>query len=117
MDVGEKKTMLRAAQLKDHYKNKLTVASIQDHNTAIKSRGGDRNEHKPYKVSSALSLPYLSSISCAFGTCISAETGRQPSSDKKGLIVIAALAPPHCPALYVAISEGLNENKLDPKWF
>ena len=24
---------------------------------------------------------------------------------------------PHCPALYVAISEGLYENKLDPKWF
>ena len=32
------------------------------------------------------------------GTCIIAETGRHPSSDKNVLIPTAARIPPHCPA-------------------
>src|SRR5690606_4329314 len=60
-------------------------------------------------------LPSAPSTSCALGIWIIAETGRQPSSERKARMPTAARTPPHCPAEYVTIALGLYENNELPK--
>lgn len=76
-----------------------------------------RSVYDSQRSSSWMTLPSSSKMFPAFGIWIMAETGRHPSSDKIGRNECAARLPPHCPALYVTIADGLKPKVEDPKWF
>jgi len=62
-------------------------------------------------------VPSTSSTSWARGIWIMADTGKHPTSPSVVRKATPARTPPHCPAEYVTIALGLNENVDEPKWF
>ena len=68
---------------------------------------------RPRTSSASPTTPPIALI--AAGTATMELTGVQPSSLKKGRSATPARAPPHCPALYVTMPDGLKEYILEPK--